>query len=394
MRTALPVLLLLCMSVAALAQYEVSVTSIPVWVRVKDDSGNPVQGLQPGDFEIFEDGKRIQTNCFEEVSLDEAAPAANQKPEPEPPQKFVVFLDLYNTTPREYAAVKPSLQEFMDSLSQKNAEVMLAGYMPDRRLGVITQFTKDVRRVKILLDYAKANASRDVSQRSKMKNMQETLNPSNGNQEGRSAGRAGVEGAIQEDSTIDGYQTARVLASQDVEASRYTLKALETFAEYLSRINLKNHTSMILVSGGFSVDPGRRFFNMVEAYQAKGGDVTPNDRNQYRQTGFYFRDEVDQSIGKFNRLNVTLYTLDTRGMETEEEFQDSLIQIAKETGGLAFFNSNNFSTGLASVRDDLKHQYLLCYSPPEHKTLGKYHAIKVNVKRSGVSVRYREGYWD
>ena len=392
------IFLLLCMNTCVFGQYEVSVTTIPVWVKVEDKSGNPVLGLTVNDFELSEDGKKVQINCFEEVNLDESAPKpAENNPEsraPAEPQRFVLFLDLYNTSPREFAAVKPALQEFLESLSHKNVEVMLAALMPDRRLGIISRFTKDLKRVKILIDFAKANPNRDASERSKTKEMTDVLKGPDIKQERRGAAGVAVAGVTQEDSTIDGYQTARILASQDVETSRYTLRALETFAEHLSRIDLKNHASMILVSGGFSVDPGKRFFNMAEAFQDKAGDTTSHDKAQYRQTGFYFRDEVDQSIGKLNRLNVTLYTLDTRGVVTEEEYQDSLIQIAQETGGLAFFNSNSFTTGLDRVQEDLKHQYLLCYSPPEHKALGKYHTIRVNVKRSGVSVRYRDGYWD
>lgn len=398
MKKVLGIFLLLCMSTCLFGQYEVSVTTIPVWVKVEDKSGKPVLGLTQDDFELSEDGKKIQTNCFEEVNLEESAPkpAANNQEQqvPEEPQRFVLFLDLYNTSPREYAAIKPALQEFLEGLSHKKVEVMLAALMADRRLGIISRFTSDIKRVKILLDFAKANPNRDASQRSKTKEMTDVLTSPETKKESRGAAGVAVAGIIQEDSTINGYQTARILASQDVESSRYTLRALETFAEHLSRIDLRNHASMILVSGGFSVDPGRRYFKMAEAFQAKAGDTPSNDRVQYRQTGFYFRDEVDQSIGKLNRLNVTLYTLDTRGVVTEEEYQDSLIQIAQETGGLAFFNSNNFSTGLDRVQEDLKHQYLLCYRPPEHKALGKYHTIRVNVKRSGVNVRYRDGYWE
>jgi len=91
---------------------------------------------------------------------------------------------------------------------------------------------------------------------------------------------------------------------------------------------------------------------------------------------------------------VTLYSIDTRGNQTEKEYQDSLIQIASETGGLSFYNSDNFTVGLQRVQNDVRHQYLLCYSPPEHKSLGKYYTIKVNVLRSGVTVRHRDGYWE
>lgn len=391
MKKVLPAILFLGIATGIFAQYDVTVTSIPVWVKVQDKSGNPVRGLRAEDFEVFEDGKRIQTDCFEEINLEEreTQPVAVQGAAPSEPQRFVLFLDLYNTTPREYATVKPALQDFLESLAGKKVEVMLAAFLPDRRLGVISRFTNDLKRVKILLDFAKANAKRDAIQKSKNEEMQSVLVDTGEKHEANAK-----EAVIQEDSRIDGYQTARVLASQEVATSKSSLAALETFAENMARFDLKGHADIILVSGGFSVDPGRRFFNMAEAYSNKTGAGDHNERTQLRQTGFSFREEVEQSIGKLNRLNVTLYTLDARGMVTEPEFQDSLIQMAKETGGIPFFNSDNFSMGLERVREDIKHQYLLCYSPPEHKSLGKYHDIRVNVKRNGVSVRYRDGYWE
>lgn len=383
-------LIVLSFTAALFAQYEVSVTSIPVWVKVTDRSGNPVTGLAESDFQVYEDGKKVTTNCFEEVNLDElpqaTAPASPQ--EPVEAQKFVIFLDLYNTTPREYASVKPALQDFLQSLAKKKVEVMLAAFMPDKRLGIISRFTSDLKRIKILLDFAKANPKRDVLTKSKTAAMQDVLSgPESGGLEKTAAAR-------QDNAATDGYQTARILASQEIESSRYTLSALETFAEHLSRIDLKNHASVILVSGGFSVDPGRRYFNMATAFTDKAGDQNAQSNPQLRRTGFSFRDEMQEAIGKLNRLNVTLYTLDTRGVATEQEFQDSLIQMAQETGGLPSYNTDNFAAGLERVQDDIKHQYLVCYSPPQHKSLGKYHRIRVELQRGDTTLRYRDGYWE
>lgn len=377
------------------AQYEVSVTTIPVWVKVQDKSGSPVEGLTIADFELFEDGKKVEPTCFEEVTLNPATEEAKATTEEtkataeeagEEIHRFVLYLDLYNTTPREYAAVKPALQQFLDNIAGKNVEVMLVAFNRDQRLGVVSKFTNDLRRVKIMLDFAKANPSRDLGTRSKAE-MAEVLGQ-------QVQGSEKTTDVVRENIAIDSYQTARVLATQDVNASRMTLRAMETFADYISDLDLRNHASIILVSGGFSVDPGKRYFNMADAFVTKSGDNQAGNRPQFRQTGFSFQEELQESIGKLNKLNVTLYTLDTRTTSTEPEFQDSLIEMARETGGIAFFNSDNFASGLNAVQEDLKHQYLLCYAPPEHKNTGKYHKIRVKLNKSDVDIRYRDGYWD
>src|SRR6187401_3438255 len=65
--------------------YDVAVTTITVWVKAVDGDGKPVEGLTQADFEVFEDKKKVDTNCFEEVKQPEIAvtpdaskPAAEQ----------------------------------------------------------------------------------------------------------------------------------------------------------------------------------------------------------------------------------------------------------------------------------------------------------------------------
>ena len=56
----------------------ISVTLIQVDVAVTDKKGRPVTDLKPGDFEIYEDGRRQQITNFSYVSLEPAeAPAAS-----------------------------------------------------------------------------------------------------------------------------------------------------------------------------------------------------------------------------------------------------------------------------------------------------------------------------
>lgn len=76
------------------------------------------------------------------------------------------------------------------------------------------------------------------------------------------------------------------------------------------------------------------------------------------------------------------------------DYQESMWQIAKETGGTSFENTNNFKVGFDRVITDLDQQYVLCYAPPTHKVPGKYHQIKIVCKRPGVNLRHRQGYTD
>ncbi|HSE39161.1 MAG TPA: VWA domain-containing protein, partial [Acidobacteriota bacterium] len=132
-----------------------------------------------------------------------------------------------------------------------------------------------------------------------------------------------------------------------------------------------------------------------------------------KEVNFDLEKQIQKSVGKLNRYNLTLYAINTRGLtgsgpdvaridaassaldvNLAKDYQDTLSQIAQETGGISFQNSQNFKVGFDSILNDLSHQYLLCYRPPNHKRNGEYHSIKVVSKRAGVNLRHRLGYVD
>ncbi|HSN87621.1 MAG TPA: hypothetical protein VL025_12730, partial [Thermoanaerobaculia bacterium] len=61
---------------------EVNVVNVDVYVTGKD--GKPVAGLGKGDFEVFEDGKRVEITNFEAVDRAAGTPAAGSPPTPAP----------------------------------------------------------------------------------------------------------------------------------------------------------------------------------------------------------------------------------------------------------------------------------------------------------------------
>lgn len=361
--------------------YEVSVTTITVWVKVVDSSGNPVEGLAASDFEVYEDKQKVETNCFEEIRQPEgtetggAAQGANKE---DFKQKFVIYLDLLNTSSIEMKSLKPQLKAFLATIAPRKPEVMLTALLPTQRLGIVAPFTTDLKRIAALIDKAPANSTRDTEEISRVNEMRKTF-----------------EGAAELiDAVRDGYKVADSFANQDQQRSEFTLAALESFASHLSTLNFGDHVVVLYISGGFSSDPGRQYFDMVD--DLISGDVSSSEDMQalsmHRRPNFDFNKELQKSIGKLNRYNVTISTLDTQGMDSSAEYRDSLVEMAQETGGISFSNSRNFGEGFSRILNDLKQQYVVCYSPPPHKKPGEYHTIKVTCKRPGVTIRHRDGY--
>ncbi|MCI0416795.1 hypothetical protein L0222_28845 [bacterium] len=86
-------LLLLTTTVFASQDYEVTVTTVNVWVRAVDKSGAPVEKLTQEDFEVYEDNQRMVVSCFDEISQNVDVVSAEQ---PATKKRFVLYLDLYN----------------------------------------------------------------------------------------------------------------------------------------------------------------------------------------------------------------------------------------------------------------------------------------------------------
>jgi VWFA-related protein len=119
----------------------------------------------------------------------------------------------------------------------------------------------------------------------------------------------------------------------------------------------------------------------------------------------YFRD----IMGEANRGNATFYTVDPRGLPVFDtpidqnvpvavdavmlrSRLDSLRMLAENTDGMAVLNNNDLDIGLKRIASDLSSYYLLGYYSTNAKLDGKFHNIKVRVKRPGIDVRARKGY--
>lgn len=366
--------------------YQVTVSSVHVWVKATGNDGQPVTGLVMEDFEVYEDGKKVPITCFEEqVIAGTEAPVQTTRPVQAVSKKFVLFLDLFNTSRRQWTSIRAQLTQFINSLSNGGHEVMLAALLPTRRLGIISPFTKDLNRIRILLGKAQAGADREIEVQRNLEELGRVM---------ADAGGGGGRGSIDlVDRVRDGYRFARTLARQEQEISEYTLQAVEKFAEHMATMQLGDDPVVIYVSGGFSVDPGRQYYDVVNNVASSATNAEEfTELAQVQEGNLDMRREIRKTLGTLNKMNVTFYTIDTGGLGGSAEYQDSLVEIAHETGGTAFYNSQNFNIGFERVMNDLNHQYLLCFTPPAHAKAGEYHTIKVVTRKPGVELRHRKGY--
>jgi VWFA-related protein len=113
------------------------------------------------------------------------------------------------------------------------------------------------------------------------------------------------------------------------------------------------------------------------------------------------RQEVLETFDAARRANVAIYAVDPRGLLTissiedvraQREQKDSLYTLAINTGGLAFVEQSSLPRAAEAIVADNGSFYLLGYYPDPLVRDGKFHDIRVRVKRPGVRVRARQGY--
>jgi VWFA-related protein len=181
--------------------------------------------------------------------------------------------------------------------------------------------------------------------------------------------------------------------------------------------------SIIFVSEGLTImlPPQLQRANAqapVDPVQAAAGAAV-QDSPQQQSSEFFNQAIIDNRLREVfrdvNRNNTSIYSLDPRGltpfeydidavpgggtisMATDRRAlqmtQDTLRVLAENTDGRAIVNRNSLAQGLAQIVRDSSYYYLLGYNSTQSQNDGKFHEIKVRVKRSGVDVRARKGYW-
>jgi VWFA-related protein len=73
--------------------------------------------------------------------------------------------------------------------------------------------------------------------------------------------------------------------------------------------------------------------------------------------------------------------------------QDLLYALAHDTGGRAFFDSNDFERPFRGVEADTSEYYLLSYHSSNSRRDGRFRRISVRVRRPGIELKHVAGYY-
>jgi len=109
-----------------------------------------------------------------------------------------------------------------------------------------------------------------------------------------------------------------------------------------------------------------------------------------RRRGLEYLPTFDTIVRSAMRSNVAIYVFDPSGALFDQPQSAALRRLADETDGAAI--AADVDAGLRRAVSDASAYYLLSFRTP-HPDDGKYRELKVSVKRAGVSLRTRKGYW-
>jgi VWFA-related protein len=200
---------------------------------------------------------------------------------------------------------------------------------------------------------------------------------------------------------------ARQIAGQERMVNLAFLQQLRNLVEHVARGT--GRQTMVLVSDGFGMVPGKQAFDLMAAYFGNSVPSLSMDRMT----------ELDPVLRMAADHNIPIYTIDSRGLYTQSFFDasnpgssgktapyvigimdhsaaeagDTLREIASATGGTAFQNRNDIFAGLERAFADGRQYYMLAYVPANANSDGKFRAISVSVRDGKLSVNAKRGYW-
>jgi VWFA-related protein len=73
--------------------------------------------------------------------------------------------------------------------------------------------------------------------------------------------------------------------------------------------------------------------------------------------------------------------------------QETLATLSSDTGGKAFFDSNDFAPAFQQVQNDTSAYYILGFKSSDQKQDGSFRHLTVKVNRADVKLEYRPGYY-
>ncbi|HKR14548.1 MAG TPA: VWA domain-containing protein [Pyrinomonadaceae bacterium] len=341
--------------------------------------GKLVADLKVEDFEIFEDGKRQTITSFAYISNTPRTSEARDKSVPfaplkrdDPRRTLAIVIDDLGMSATSVSDARRQLRKFVAEKLQPHD--LVAIIRTSGQIGALQQFTNDKRVLNRAVEQLRWNICSRVGI--------DVLPPTQGtsplsNYDGTCGGSSffstmgAMKAVLDALAELPGRKAMMVLS--DSLPIEYQDSPLFTYASgpvsdsavrrmALQRIAEKAIRSSVVI---YSID--------TQGLQPLGPTAADSFSGNLRMTG----PTMNDMLATRSRL-----LFDRRaGGE----------MIARQTGGFQIRNSNDYK--FQSILDEQSGYYLIGYRPTEETFNRKFHRITAKVKRSGMSLRTRYGFY-
>jgi len=387
----------------------VDVRVVNVDVLVVDRDGNPVTGLAREEFEVYEDGKRMEITNF--AAYEEAAVETVERRRaalegtagdittafalPPPRATWVVYMDQSRLEPSARNQIAREAQRFLERSVGPDDQSLVATY-DNLSLKLLSPLSGSLQPAIDALQELQKTAILRSSLRAQTSQLQSriVLVPI---------------GAIGSASEIEAIRRdIEALTEQEMVRSR---TALHAFADLLAIVSgIQGRIALVFASGGFDTNPVENLYQFAER---RFGEDLSGGRREFDVWVERARADYERLLSAVNSSRLTVYTVhggEGRGADvssaelggapiisgpslsvgTSPEGPSTLTAFAGVTGGRSFELSRSLSESLSAARRDLSTYYSLGYRPTR-ETTGGFHGIDVRIARAGVRVVHREG---
>lgn len=389
----------ICMSAGKTPQLpsmRVSTRLVQIGVTVRDKNGT-IPDLTKGDFTILDRGKHREISVFTRESL-----AVPQQPmQVLPPDTFsdfpsvqtnpsrsvtIVLLDnlntLYGSTAQDQYESTPfwvedlalqrartHLLEFLKTLDPRDR---VAIYGLRDSLHVLCDFTSD--RAQLLAVVSKYDTSSATNRA--------VVEPGH-----RTAPVSNDPGGTRARESFENGEALRLAGMANQERAQITMAALASIANHVANIPGRKNLVWLTADLPFSGAAMARILTpaniAVYPIDARGllGRQTPTSAIL---TGTADADDVSGASGHMDNMPAQVSVpIGIANMQ----------KLAAETGGQAFVNTNDITGAIRKAVEDSQLTYTLGFYIDQSSIDGKFHELKLQVKRKGLKLQYPRGYF-
>jgi len=379
---------------------KVTTRMVLVDVVVTDGAGRPVVDLESKDFEIKENGKPQTIRGF---GLEKEAPTNTPikarvlpagiytnipdfHPEAGPPT--VLLIDALNTGVRDQPYMRQQLLKYLEKLEPRRN---VAIYTLGTRLRLLQDFTNNPELLQTALKKFSYHSS--------------SLNQDSDSEPDLALGSASDDATIsQMQQSLQDFQAEEQAFRTDVRV-QITMDAFKRLARNLA--GYPGRKNLVWLSGSFplSIMPDNSLSSPF-AVQRQYGDELRDTAGMLTdaQVAIYPVDarglvvlapDASQSGTTFGgrRGGQALATSMSRKSAALQGAHDAMNELADQTGGHAYYNRNDIDRAIALSVTEGSTYYTLGYYPEDRNWDGKFRKIEVKVKRSGLKLHHRRGYF-